>query len=175
MVEKYLGDEQASDIFLSSMLAGLMTEKQASHFVEGMKKESASGGGGNAAALAKIFGNVGKGLRGIFGTGIDFAKFLPSSLGWTAALGAGSGVLGASAYDIIKERTSHEDPEAQLNEDLEAMYNSKSREKNDSKWMARVRRMRDELRRGYKKMSVDEYTKKYNELLDALDERKATA
>lgn len=173
MVEKYLGDEQASDIFLSSMLSRLMTEKQASDFIGVMEKASA--GGGIATDLAKIFGNAGKGLRGIFGTGIDFAKFLPSSLGWTAALGAGSGVLGASAYDIIKERTSHEDPEAQLNEDIEAMYNSKSREKNDSKWMARVRRMRDELRRGYKKMSVDEYAKKYNELIDALDERKATA
>ena len=173
MVEKYLGDEQASDIFLSAMLSRLMTEKQASDFVEGMEKYSKDGS--VLGGMGKFFGGLGKGFKNVVGGGIDIAKFLPSAIGWTAALGAGSGVLGASAYDIIKERTSHEDPEAQLNEDIEAMYNSKSREKNDSKWMARVRRMRDELRRGYKKMSVDEYTKKYNELLDALDERKATA
>ena len=39
--------------------------------------------------------------------------------------------------------------------------------------MAKVRGMRDELKRGYKKMTTDEYAAKYNELMEALDERRA--
>lgn len=173
MVEKFLGDEQASDIFLSSMLAALMTEKQAAEFVGGLEKTAAGGGG--SKTFSNIAGGLGKFVNGLTGAGIKLFKFIPSSLGWTAALGIGAGALGESAFDIIKERTSHEDPEAKLNEDIEAIYNSKTREANDSKWMAKVRKMRDELRRGYKKMSVDEYTKKYNDLMDALDERKGVA
>lgn len=166
MVEKILGKEQADDIFFSAMLTGLMNEKQASELADSLDKQAAfdwrkflTGTGSAIVGGAKdVFSGISK---------------TPGALGKLALIGAGTGVLGATAYDIIKDNVTNDDPKAELNAKIEAMYNSKLRELDDAKWIAKVRGMRDELKRGYKKMSTEEYAKKYNELIEALEERRA--
>ena len=74
-------------------------------------------------------------------------------------------------YNIAKNRMMQESPEDEANRKIEAMYSNKRRELEDSMWMDRVRSMRDELRRNYRRMSTEEYTKKYVDLMDALNER----
>ena len=162
MVEQYLGREMADDIFFSAMLSGMIPEKQASDLAEGIQK-----GAQVMDALKNALGAIGKG----FGYAADAAKTIPPVLGGTAIGGAATGVLGATVYDILKERVSQEDPEAKFNSDIEHLYTHKKREIEDAKWMSRVRAMRDELKRGYKKMTTEEYTTKYKALMDALNER----
>ena len=176
MIEDYLGEEQARDIFVSSMLANLMTEKQAEAFVCGIEKSAQRGGGGGTlSGIGKLLGGLGNLAKDTGNVAMSAFEKIPPGLGWLMALGAGTGVLGSTAYDVIKERTSHEDPEAKMNEEIEAMYNAKTREREDANWMARVRRIRDELRRGMKKMPTKEYATKYRQLMDALDEKKEMA
>ena len=74
---------------------------------------------------------------------------------------------------MLKENVASDDPKAELNAKIEAMYKGRQKELEDAKWMAKVRGLRDELKRSYKKMTTDEYTTKYNELVAALDERRA--
>lgn len=174
MVERYLGKEAADDIFMSALLTGLLPEKQACDMMGGIEKD--------ASPLATILAGLKMGKDGLvnvfkggthaldktFEYGADSAK----ALGLLAALGGAAGVLGSSAYDILKERVTQEDPEAKFNDDIEAMYANKTRELSDARWMDRVRAMRDDLKRGYKKMPTEEYAVKYKALQDALDERK---
>lgn len=166
MVEKYLGKEQADSIYMSAMITGLMTEKQAGDLCDKLEKRSSV-----PEMLKDIFSNAYKGIvtpvKDLYATGFAGLK----GLGLLATLGAGAGVLGSSAYDVIKERISEEDPETKFNNEVEAVYNNRKRELEDQKWMSKVRSMRDELRRGYKKMSTEEYAAKYQKLQDALDER----
>ena len=164
MVEQYLGRETADDIFFSSMLSGLLPQKQASDMIQSFQKEADNN-------WLKWLDLIGSGITGGLGHVWDAAKSIPPALGYTALGGAASGVLGATVYDILKERVSQEDPEAKFNSDIEHLYKHKKREIEDAKWMSRVRAMRDELKRGYKKMTTDEYTTKYKALMDALDER----
>ncbi len=160
MVEQYLGKEAADDIFFMSMLSGLIPEKQACELAIGIQKDA-----GVMDALKKAIGVV-----GAIGSG---AKSIPPILAGTALGGAATGVLGATVYDILKERVSQEDPEAKFNSDIEHLYTHKTREIEDARWMDRVRAMRDELKRGYKKMTTEEYATKYKALMDALNERSA--
>ena len=149
MVEKYLGRQQADDLFRASMIAELATEKQAG-----------------------VLGDVGSLLSNGVGGVLGAIKEVPSSLGWLALTGAGLGTVGSLAYDAVKERMSHDDPEAEFNADIEALYEARRRELDDAKWMSKVRTMRDELKRGHKKMTTKEYAKAYKALEDALDERR---
>ena len=151
MVEQYLGKDLARGIFMAGAASCLQTEKKATV-------------GETLGSVGKALGNVGGGILGAL-------KSIPPTLGWTMALGGASGVLGATAYDVIKEHVSHEDPEAKLNEDLEMQYKAKNREIKDAKWMERIRSLRDELMRGKNKMPTKEYAKKYKELVNLLDER----
>ena len=167
MVEQYLGRETADDIFFSAMLSGLLPQKQASNLIQSFQKEAAVDWG----AVTKAIGSIGKEITGGLGHVWGAAKSIPTALGYTALGGAASGVLGATVYDILKERVSQEDPEAKFNSDIEHLYAHKKREAEDAKWMSRVRAMRDELKRGYKKMTTEEYTTKYKALMDALNER----
>lgn len=162
MVEQYLGRETADDIFFSAMLSGLIPEKQACELAVGIQK-----GAQVMDAIKKVIGGLGSIGSGAMTT----AKAIPPAIGYTALGGAASGVLGATVYDILKERVSQEDPEAKFNSDIEHLYAHKKRELEDAKWMSRVRAMRDELKRGYKKMTTEEYTTKYKALMDALNER----
>ena len=171
MIEEILGEQCARDVFLASVASGLLNEKQAAHLNDLMEKDA------KIDVLAYLKG-VGKGIGGAFGLasgatekGFKALSKVPSSLMWTAILGGGIGALGATGYDAIKERLTSEDPEAKYNAEVEAMYINKKRELEDAKWMTRVREMRDDLRRNHKKMSNEEYTKKYNDLVKALDER----
>lgn len=174
MIERYLGREQAEDIFYASMLTGLMSEKQASDLVSCMEKEAKGGAkdGFDWLGLAKsILGGAWKGVGTVAEGGMKVVGEMPKTIGMTALLGGGAGVLGANLYDVIKEQVTHEDPEEKFNSEIEAMYAGKKKELEDAKWMDRIRSMRDELRRGYKKMPTKEYAKRYKALLAALDER----
>lgn len=147
-----LTKEQSAECFKAGFLS-CFAEKRAQH----------------GFALAPYIKDIGGVLKGVWSGG----KELLSAAGTAATMGAGSGVLGALAADVIKEQLTREDPKVKLSGKLEKLYAGKSRELDDSQWMARVRAMRDELRRGYKKMTVEEYRDKYNNLVKALDERKA--
>ena len=160
MVEKIIGKRQADDIFFSAFLTGLMTEKQADCVIRKMEKRSFD--------VMKFLGGL---YKGTVGAAKSTISAIPPTIGWTAALGGATGVLGATAYDVLKERLSGEDPETKFSNEVEAMYANKKRELDDARWMDRVRGMRDELKRGYKKMTPKEYRKKYDELMEALDER----
>ena len=176
MVEKILGEQQTKDIYFSAMLTGLLNEKQSAYLSECLEKEAQAGASPSFNLLKFLLGS-GKALGsaaigGAKETANAFAK-IPGALGKLALLGAGTGILGATAYDILKENVSGDDPKAKLNAKIEAMYNNRKKELEDAKWMAKVREMRDELKRGYKKMTSEEYESKYNELMEALDERRA--
>ena len=153
MVEKYLGKRQARDLFCASAVANLVTEKRAQAGTWGIVKDIGGALGGGAGHL------------------IDAVKGVPPALGWLMLTGAGLGTVGALAHNAIKERVSHDDPEVDFNTEIEALYNARRRELADAKWMSKVRSMRDELKRGYKKMTTEEYAKAYKALEDALDER----
>lgn len=87
--------------------------------------------------------------------------------------GALGGVLTGAGYNIIKDRVTAPSPEDEFNHKVEQIVANHKRELEDAKWMDRVRGMRDELSRNYKKMAPEEYAKKYNALVSALDERRA--
>ena len=168
MVEEIIGKQAAADVFFSSMLSSMVNEKTASDIVLGMEKRS-------KADLLDWLKGIGGAASHALGFGVDTAKAIPPTLGWLALLGASAGGLGAMGFDVIKDRVSKEDPEAKFNEELEATYAGKERESKDAKWMSRVRSMRDELKRGYRKMTSSEYAKKYKELVSALDEKRSVA
>lgn len=176
MVEKILGEQQTKDIYFSAMLTGMLNEKQAAELSEYLDKEAAAGAEPSFNLLKFLIGSgkaIGSAaIGGAKETANALAK-IPGAVGKLALLGAGTGVLGATTYDILKENVSSDDPEAELNAKIEAMYNNRRKELEDAKWMAKVRGMRDELKRGYKKMTSEEYESKYNELMEALDERRA--
>ena len=87
--------------------------------------------------------------------------------------GVMTGALSGAGYNLIKDRMQETSPKDEFNRKVQAMIASRKRELEDAKWMERVRGMRDELRRNYKKMTPEEYSKKYNDLVSALDERRA--
>lgn len=147
----------------------LTKEQSAECFKAGFASWFAEKRAGSGFILAPYVKDIAGLLKGVWSGG----KELLNAAGTATAMGAGTGVLGALAAEAIKEQLTREDPKAKLSGKLEKLYASKSREVDDSRWMSRVRAMRDELRRGYKKMTVAEYTDKYNNLVKALDERKA--
>lgn len=169
MVEKILGSQQTSDIFYSALLTGLLNEKQAAELADSIEKDAAFNWG---KIIESLKGLGVAAIGGVKDTASALAK-VPGAVGKIALLGAGTGILGATAYDALKENVSSDDPKAKLNAKIEAMYKGRQKELEDAKWMAKVRGLRDELKRNYKKMTTDEYTTKYNELVAALDERSA--
>lgn len=158
MVEEILGKDQALDIYRAGKVYGTIEKKG---FIPELKalwnagKESV-GAGANVAGAGV---SAGKNL-------IDFAMKL-------GLYGLGTGTVAGVGYNLVKDRLEQESPEEEYNRKLEAMYKARSRELDDSKWIRKVKAMRDELKRGYKHMTTKEYTEKYNALLDALDERSA--
>lgn len=168
MVEEILGKQVADDIYNASRITALMTEKQAEEVAALIEKDAFS-----LKDLVTALKTVGKGTVAA-GTGVlDLIKAAPKSIGYLAMAGAGTGALGGAAWNTLSGSMAKEDPREKLNARIESMYAIKKRELEDAKWMDKVRSMRDELKRGYKKMSVEEYSKKYNDLVAALDERKA--
>ena len=169
MVEKYLSEQEAEDIFYSAMLTGLLTEKQAEEFCGDMEKDAALGWD----TAKKVLGLLGSGMVNLGGEAKDLVKESPSALAYLALTGAGAGALGATAYDMLKENVTNMDPQEKLNAKLESIYRGKKKELESANWMTKVRSMRDDLKRNYKKMSTEEYAKAYKALEDALDERRA--
>jgi hypothetical protein len=169
MVKKILGEQQANDIYFSAMLTRMLNEKQAADLAEGLEKNAAIDWSKILGGLKSLGGIAVGGLKGIG----DVLVKAPDAAAKLALLGTGTGVLGATAFDILKENVSGDDPNAELNTKIEAMYNNRKKELEDAKWMSKVRRIRDELKRDYKKMTSEEYELKYNELMEALNERMA--
>lgn len=155
MVEKYLGN-YTREVFSMGASSALM-EKDAfglSDAWDGIKWLA----GGGKTVVEDAF----KGAKNTLG----LSKGL-------ALAGLAAGTLGGMGYNLVKERLQQEDPEEKMQRKIEAIYKRRSRELSDAKWMAKVRSMRDELQRGYKKMSTEEYEAKYNQLMAALDEKEA--
>lgn len=146
MIEEILG-EKTSRIIYGAGVFSVMSEKRASAAKEVV--------GGATAVGSGAF----KATKGIFGMSKDLALY-----------GAGAGILGGIGYNLLKERMQRSDPEERLNRKIESLYARKNKELESAKWMSKIRAMRDDLRRNYKKMSTEEYTKKYNELIAALEE-----
>ena len=170
MIREILGEQQADDIFFSSMLTGILNEKQAADMLECLEKNAALNW---KAAIIGALKPIASALSGAAGHLYSAATKAPDAIGKLALIGAGTGVLGATAYDVVKENVSSDDPESELNAKIEAMYNGRKKELEDAKWMEKVRGMRDELKRNYKKMTTEEYESKYNKLMEALNERGA--
>ena len=168
MVEEIIGKRSAEDIFFSAMLSGMVTEKKASDLFVSLEKR----GGSDLLAWLK---GIGGALMSGGGMVVDTAKAIPPALGWTALLGASAGGLGAMGYDALKERVTEEDPEAKFNAEIEALYAGKNRELDDAKWMARMRKKRDRLKREWKKMDPQTYAKEYASLVSDLDSHKEIA
>ena len=173
--EKYLGRQAAEDLYYASMLTASMTEKQAAELFGLMEKDAF----GFADALSwlkgvgsKAIGGIGL-MSGALGKGVEYAAKIPPALAWTALLGSSAGVIGSMGYDVMKERLAGDDPEAKYNSDVEAIYKSKNRERDDAAWMAKARNKRDDIKRRLKKMTPKDYSREYNELMDILNERKA--
>ena len=87
--------------------------------------------------------------------------------------GSLAGLATGVGSQMLVDQLTQESPEEEINRTLESMYSARNKEKSDAMWMSRVRAMRSDLMANRKKMSVEEYTSKYNALIDALNERKA--
>jgi hypothetical protein len=119
-----------------------------------------------AEKQAGILGDIAHGGKAILTGLVELPKDL---MLYGSMAGLATGIGG----HMLAEQLTQESPEEELNRTLESMYSSRSKELADKRWMNRVRAMRADLMANRKKMSVDEYTSKYNALIDALNERKA--
>ena len=145
MTEGFLSEEEAKAIFMEGAKS-VMPEKQ-----------------------ADILDSVGK-----IGTGaVDAVKGSVGLMRDFGIYGALAGVLSGAGYNIIKDRITAPSPEDEFNNKVKQIVANRRRELEDSKWMERVRGMRDDLSRNYRKMTPEEYSEKYNALVAALDERRA--
>lgn len=159
MLDKYLTKDQSDALFAAG--ASSVFQKQA-----------------NWGKVLTFLNTLGKGAIGLVSgghklleTGVKDTSEAANILGKLMLGGATVGTAGGIGYNLAKERMSQNSPEEEMNRKIEAMYKKKTRELEDSNWMNKVIAMRDELRRGYKKMTTQEYTKKYIALMDALNER----
>lgn len=124
---------------------------------------------GAKSAMSEKQAQIGDVLGGLWNAAKGSAGLI-RDLGIYGALG---GALTGAGYNIIKDRITAPSPEDEFNHKVERIVTNHKRELEDAKWMDRVRGMRDELARNYKKMTPEEYAKKYNALVSALDERRA--
>lgn len=149
MTEGFLSEEEAKAIFMEGAKS-VMPEKQA----------------GVVADFINSLGKIGKGAfdtaKGSIGLMRDFGIY-----------GTLAGVLSGAGYNIIKDRVTATSPEDEFNNKVKQIVENHRRELEDSKWMERIRAMRDELARNFRKMTPEEYSGKYNALVAALDERRA--
>ena len=123
-----------------------------------------------AAGVASVLGEKRAGfLSGLASIGKGLVA-LPKDLMMYGALAGTATGIGAQ---MLKDQITKESPDEALNRNLEAIYVAKRKEKEDEQWMNKVRAMRADLMVNRKKMSVEEYTAKYNALVDALNEKKA--
>lgn len=137
--------------------------------IANMHKKSIEKSAGGWEVLKDLVGAATSAVGTGAGLVADYAKLFPQFF----LLGASSGALGGIGYHIMKERMAEKDPREDLQRKIESIYKNKARELSDSRWMDKVRSMKDDLVRNHKKMSTEEYTEKYNALVSALDERKA--
>ena len=141
------------------MTEGFLSEEEAKAiFMEGAKSAMPE----KRAQLGDIASGIWDAAKGSAGLIRDFGIY-----------GALAGVLSGAGYNIIKDRVTAPSPEDEFNNKVRQIVENRRRELEDSKWMERVRGMRDELSRNYRKMTPEEYSKKYNALVAALDERRA--
>lgn len=154
MLERIIGAEAAGDIMFAGMLSGMQNEKQAESAIESLEKQA--------------FNPI-EFIKGLWNAGAAALSMYPKAV----VAGLGTGAVAGAAYNTIKNRMASDDPQARLNNRIEALYVNKKRELDDAKWMSRIRSIRDDLKRGYKKMPAEEYEAKYNELVSALKEKES--
>ena len=170
ILEQILGSENAAMVYkagYSSVISEKTAQAAAPAAVVGA---GAAGAGIAASAMQWLRGILGGGVQ-LGRQGIGLANDSASLARNLAITGIGAGVLGGVGYHLIKERLQRGSPEEELNRKIEGIFSRREREISDKKWMDRVRSMRDDLRRNKNKMSPEEYAKKYEELVKALDER----
>lgn len=156
----YIGKDVARRMFIAGAISSSLE-----------KRAQESGGFGNAVSSA------GKWLAGLLGGGAAVGKGAYEAgkegiglAGNLALMGLGTGVLGGVGYHLIKERLQQKSPEEDMNRKIEAMYSRKAKELESAKKMTAARALRDELNRGRKTMSTDEYRTKYDKLMSMLEE-----
>jgi hypothetical protein len=159
-METYIGKDVARRMFIAGAISASIE-----------KKAQDGGGTGNAISSA------GKWLAGLVGGGAAVGKGAYEAgkegvglAGNLALMGLGTGVLGGIGYHLIKERLQQKSPEEEMNRKIESMYSRKSKELESSKKMTVARALRDELNRGRKTMSTDEYRTKYDKLMSIIEE-----
>lgn len=145
MIEKYLSKEEADAVFKGGIMS-VISEKR--------------------AGILGDIKDAGTSLLSLGQHGVGMVRDL-------GIYGVLTGALSGAGYNIVKDKLTEQDPRDEFNRKVEKILASRKRELEDAKWMTKVRGMRDELRRDYKKMTPEEYAKKYNELVSALDERGA--
>lgn len=163
MLDQYLTEKQYDAMFAAG--ASSVLRKQA---------VAPAANIGTLAILKKFLGGARDFVSGghkFITTGADDAGKIVDLLAKLALTGSALGAVGGVGYNLAKTRVSQGSPEEDMNRNIEAMYKIKSRELEDAKWISKVRAMRDDLKRNYKKMTTEEYSKKYSELANALDER----
>lgn len=156
MTEKYLSNDEIRDIFYASMCAAAI-EKRAAGQVPALLA------GVGATKLMEMLGS------GVKNTTEGYLKLIPAAAMGSLLVGGSVGGL----YNTIKDRiTDSGDERIDADMKLESLYKARTEELKDREWMAKVRKMRNDLRGGMKKMTPEEYEKSYNALSEALDERR---
>lgn len=127
-----------------------------------------------ADGVKSVLGEKTAGVLKDIGSGvIETGKFVAGIPKDLLLYGALTGAAVGASGHVLTDQLTQDSPEEELNRTLEAMYSAKRKELADAKWMNRVRAMRADLMANRKKMTAEEYTAKYNALVDALNERKA--
>lgn len=119
-----------------------------------------------AEKQAGILGDIAHGGKAVL-TGL---AGLPKDL---MLYGSLAGLATGVGSQMLVDQLTQESPEEEINRTLESMYSARNKEKSDAMWMNRVRAKRAYIKANLKKMSVEDYTREYNELVEALKERNA--
>lgn len=167
MLDKYLTNDEIRDIFCSAMFAKAIEKRAVSPAV------GAAGGAAAVGGIDKFVDMVSKGLGKAPELTKDVAELYMKSIPLSAATSLLLGGAAGGLYHIVKEKmTESGDEQISANNKLQALYNARSAELEDQKWMSKVRKMRDDLKKNMKNMTADEYEAQYNALSEALDERR---
>lgn len=173
MIEHYIDKNIAKDIFMAGYITGHIPEKKAYEIASTLEKK-----GGAPTVGRSIWSVFSSPIKDIWHGAGDLVKTVwtpiekgPKVMMTAATVGASLGALGAAAVDAVKERVTQDDPETEFKNKINNLYKQKVREQEDEKWMTHIRLLKEDLKKNYKKMPLDEYRAKYNALVSALDER----
>lgn len=159
MVEEYLSKDQLSAFFSDGVKSAVLEKRAALPYKDAID----------------IVKNIWSGGKELLSGAWDVASKIPGAGLATMGAGAATGVMSAMAYDIIRDELDKENPQKKLNDELEKIYLEKERERNDSEWLRKVIAKRNDLKRNGNRMSKEEYSSKYRDLIDSLIEKRRKA